>query len=138
MASATSSPTPGIPLPFRTITDVQAFPSWRSDVAAVQLLATSPRLRWTEQGPEGSITFEVAEFSPPAKLVSRIADADLPFGGTWTYDLRGAGGETTLTITERGEVYNPVYRFVSRFVLGHRATIDRYLSDLERALGRGG
>ena len=43
----------------------------------------------------------------------------------------GSGG-SVVTITEHGSVYNPVFRFVSRFIMGHTATIDGYL----RALGR--
>jgi hypothetical protein len=35
-----------------------------------------------------------------------------------------------LTITEEGEIYNPVFRFVSRFVIGYTATIDGYLARL--------
>ncbi|HMA23731.1 MAG TPA: hypothetical protein VKP00_07045, partial [Gemmatimonadaceae bacterium] len=37
-----------------------------------------------------------------------------------------------VTIVERGSVYNPLFRFVSRFFMGHTATIDAYL----RALGK--
>jgi len=37
------------------------------------------------------------------------------------------GNATTLRITENGEVYNVIFRFVSRFVMGHSATIDKYL-----------
>ena len=42
-------------------------------------------------------------------------------------------------ITENGEVYNPLFRFMSRFVFGHTATIDKYLEDLGQVLhGMGG
>ena len=47
-----------------------------------------------------------------------------------TFELAAAGTGTRLTITERGEVYNPLFRVMSRFILGHTATIDRYLADL--------
>jgi hypothetical protein len=30
-------------------------------------------------------------------------------------------------LVRHGEVYNPVFRFVSRYVMGHSATIDKYL-----------
>jgi hypothetical protein len=39
-----------------------------------------------------------------------------------------------LRITEDGEVYNPVFRFVSRFVMGHTATMDKYLADVGKAI----
>jgi hypothetical protein len=77
------------------------------------------------------------------RLVTRIADPSLPFGGGWTFDLIAANdatpgapnASTTLRITEDGEVYNPIFRFVSRFVMGHHATIDAYLRDVGTRLG---
>ena len=40
-----------------------------------------------------------------------------------------------VTITESCEVYNPIFRFMSRFVFGHSATIKRYLRDLGKKFG---
>jgi hypothetical protein len=34
-------------------------------------------------------------------------------------------------------VYKPVFRFVSRSVIGHTRSIDRYLSDLDKRLTSG-
>lgn len=64
----------------------------------------------------------------------RIADPNLPFGGTWTYDLVPGDQACSLTVTEDGEVYNPLFRFVSRFIIGHTATIDSYLKALQTKL----
>jgi hypothetical protein len=68
---------------------------------------------------------------PARRLVTRIADHNLPYGGTWTYELTPDGSGTRLTITENGEVYNPIFRFVSRFIMGHTASMESVL----RALG---
>lgn len=68
---------------------------------------------------------------PPSLLVARIADPKLPFGGTWTYRIAGAAAGSDLTITEDGEVYNPIFRFMSRFVFGHHATMDQFISKLQ-------
>ncbi|HUD13497.1 MAG TPA: hypothetical protein VMQ56_07565, partial [Terracidiphilus sp.] len=57
------------------------------------------------------------------------------YGGSWSFVLEPANGGTRLTITEDGEVYNPVFRFVSRFVMGQTATQDAYLRALEKAVG---
>jgi uncharacterized protein YndB with AHSA1/START domain len=119
---------------YRALTEVERYPGWRSDVQKVDVLSQGPAARWREHGSNGTITFEVAEHQAPARLVSRIADRSLPFGGTWTYELSGQGQGTRLKITEHGEVYNPVFRFMSRFVFGHTATMDRFLSDLTRHL----
>lgn len=69
---------------------------------------------------------------PPSLLVTRISDPKLPFGGTWTYRIEPAGaGASDLTITENGEVYNVIFRFMSRFVLGHYGTMDAFIRDLQ-------
>jgi uncharacterized protein YndB with AHSA1/START domain len=119
---------------FAALTDVEAFPRWRADVQEVDVTARTPQLQWQERGSDGTIAFEVQESDPPRRLVTRIADRTLPFGGAWTFTLQPEGGGTKLTITENGEVYNPLFRVMSRFVFGHAATIDRYLRDLQEHL----
>jgi len=36
-----------------------------------------------------------------------------------------------VAITEDGEVYNPFFRFMSRFVFGHAATLDEFVKNLD-------
>ena len=88
----------------------------------------------TDWVPGKRIAYEIVETDPPRKLMTRIADKSLPFGGTWTYDLKEAGTGTELTITEDGEVYNPLFGLVSKYIIGHTATIDRYLAALKKKL----
>ena len=67
--------------------------------------------------------------------MTRIDSKSLPFGGTWTYDVQPASdGRTKLQITEDGEVYNPIFRFVSRFFIGYEGTLRQYVADVERTL----
>jgi hypothetical protein len=90
---------------------------------------------WRETGKDGqTITYEEMESSAAHRRVVRIADPQLPFGGTWTYEITRNGSGSSLTLTEHGEVYNPLFRFVSRFILGHTATIDAYLKALSATL----
>ena len=118
---------------FSVLRDVEKFPTWRSDVKSVEMLATTPALRWRERG-DNDITFEMETVEAPRKIVTRIVDRTLAFGGSWTYELSPQDGGTRLVITENGEVYNPLFRFMSRFVFGHTATIDKFLEDLGRYL----
>jgi hypothetical protein len=71
----------------------------------------------------------------PTTLVTRITDKSLPFGGRWEYRVAGEGGGSRVRITEHGEVYNPVFRFVSRFIMGHTATASAYLKALGARFG---
>jgi hypothetical protein len=115
-----------------SLTDVPAFPTWRPGLSRVELLPDENGQRgWREFEKNDAITYRVVESVPPRRLVTRIADQNLPYGGSWTYDLTPDGSGTRLTITENGEVYNPIFRFVSRFVLGYTSTMDGVL----RALG---
>ena len=91
---------------------------------------TQPPLKWRETDSSGTITYERVETIAPRRIVNRIADPKLPFGGSWTYEVAPSGDGTELTITENGEVYNPLFRFVSRFIMGHSATIEKYQHDL--------
>jgi uncharacterized protein YndB with AHSA1/START domain len=121
---------------YDALTNVSAFPSWRSKVKSAEVVAPiEGKLTFRERSSDGEILYVVDDATPARRLVTRIADKTLPFGGTWTYELSPEGQGTALRITEDGEVYNPLFRFVSRFVLGHTATIDTYLADLGKKFG---
>jgi uncharacterized protein YndB with AHSA1/START domain len=114
------------------LANVADYPRWRPDVRSVDVLSTEGALRWREQTQHGAITFERSEEHRPRRLVARIADETLPFGGAWTYELASEAPGTRLTITERGYVTNPIFRFMARFVFGHHRTQEDFL----RALGQ--
>jgi uncharacterized protein YndB with AHSA1/START domain len=120
---------------FALISDVRGYPTWRTGLTKVEVLPDADgHLRWKEitKG-NGPISYVMEEAVPNRRLVARIADTNLPFGGAWTYELTPMGAEGVgLAITEDGDVYNPIFRFVSRFVMGHTATIERYLDDIEK------
>jgi uncharacterized protein YndB with AHSA1/START domain len=149
---------------FAIISDVEKVPTWRADVTRVEILpADEGRMMFREHGSD-AVTYRVETSEPPRRRVVRIADANLPYGGTWTYEVTPAAPAVTassvgaaspapasgaradaeaaaltpltqITITERGEVYNPIFRFMSRFVFSHHATIDAYLTALGKKLG---
>jgi hypothetical protein len=119
---------------FAVLQDIEAYPKWRSDVTKVEVLARDPVPRWRERGSNGTITFEMQEAQRATRMVGRIADTSLAFGGSWTYVLTPDATGTRVSITENGEIYNPIFRFMSRFVFGQTATLDRYLADLVRHL----
>ena len=112
-------------------------PNWRPDVRSFAELPPHDGHRmWSETDKSGqTITYEAMESIAPRRLVTRIADPKLPFGGTWTYEISPTSDGCTLTITENGEVYNPVFRFVSRFIMGHAATHTAYMKALHTRLG---
>src|SRR5262245_49966733 len=122
---------------WQTITDIDAFPSWREGVKRVQRLPDRDgRPVWVEEGRSGKMTLAVERLEAPRLLVGRIADPGLPFGGTWTYEITPAPGGSHLRITEDGEIYNPTSRFMARFVFGYEGTIHSYMASLQKRLTR--
>jgi uncharacterized protein YndB with AHSA1/START domain len=118
------------------ITGVEEFASWRPDVKSVERLPDkNGKPAWKENWTNGTVLpIEVDEWDPPRLMVTRIADASLPFGGTWTYEIAPAEGGAALTITEKGEVYNPIFRLVAR-LMGHDKTIADYQAALAKKFG---
>ena len=110
---------------------------WRSDISGYEVLAERDGHRvWRERDKHGQgILFEEVKAEPPHHLEVRIADPSLPFGGGWTYEITQVDGGSYLRVTENGEVYNPIFRFVSRFVMGHAATLEQYLTALGKKFG---
>jgi hypothetical protein len=110
---------------YALIRDVAAAPSWRGDVKRVEILSPT---QFREQGEHGGVTYDIVEDLPPGRFVTRIADRNLGYGGSWTWDVTPSAAGSRLTITENGEVTNIFFRFMSRFVFGHTATIDKVLT----------
>jgi hypothetical protein len=112
-------------------------PTWRPDVRSFeQLSARDGRRTWKEVDSHNqAILYESVEEKPPLRLVTRIADPSLPYGGTWIHEITPEADGCVLKITEDGEVYNPIFRFMSRFVFGHSASIEAYVKALRTKLG---
>jgi uncharacterized protein YndB with AHSA1/START domain len=119
------------------ITDIDAFSSWRADVTRVERLPDRNGYPvWVEEGQHGKMTMAVERMEAPRILVGRIADRGLPFGGTWTYEITPEPSGSRLRITENGEIYNPLFRFMARFVFGYEGTLRSYMASLDKRLAR--
>ncbi|MGA7697425.1 MAG: SRPBCC family protein [Candidatus Sulfotelmatobacter sp.] len=112
--------------------------NWRPDVVRYEAVPDANGRELMSEITRGgeTITYELLDRVPARSLKRRIATDNLPYSGTWTYSLQPNGEGTVVRITEDGEVNNPVFRFMSRFVLGHTRTMDAYLRALGKATGQ--
>ncbi len=76
---------------------------------------------------------EVVERVPPSKLVTKIV-GETQFGGTWTFDIAPTPNGSRMTITERGEIYNVVFRTLAKYVFGYTSTMDGCLAAAQKKL----
>jgi uncharacterized protein YndB with AHSA1/START domain len=118
------------------ITEVESMPQWRKDMKGVKRLPDVNGMpAWVETLGTGEMPLQVEEWDPPRRMVARIMDDNLPFGGTWTYEVASAEGGSALRLTESGFVKPAIFRFMARFVFGYTSTMEQYLKDLGRKFG---
>jgi Polyketide cyclase / dehydrase and lipid transport len=117
---------------WRRLIDFRAFPQWRNSLQRVEPISDS---EWTEVDRHNQRLPMKIVSADPGRILTAITGKDLPFGGGWEFTLRPRGSDTQLMITENGEVYNPIFRFVSKFIMGHTATMRQYAADLARSFG---
>ena len=116
------------------LTDFKDYPAWRSDVKSVNVRSS---VEWVEVNGRGdNLPLKIITQDTGQRLVTQIQGQGLPFGGSWEYRLKSNGDSTIVTITENGEVYNPMFCFVSKFIMGHNASLKKYAGFLDKSFRR--
>jgi uncharacterized protein YndB with AHSA1/START domain len=118
------------------ITDFAGATTWRTGLARVEMLPpVGGKASFVEHGKDGKLPFVVEEQVAPRRLVMRILDKGLAFGGCWILEVAADGDGARLTITEDGFIRNPIFRTLSRTVFSTSATIEQYLRGLGAHFG---
>lgn len=121
---------------YAVVRDFASAPKWRADLKQVDVeTRDGGPLYFREVGKNGTVNYELLEDVPAERMVTRIRDTDLGYAGQWAYQFAAENGGTRVTIREDGEVSNVFFRFMSRYVFGHTATIDSYLTSLAKHFG---
>ena len=119
------------------LTDYPSMPRWWPAVKSIRMekLADGTELTWNTDKHGQEIPFRTGESKANEKLVRVIAKDDLPFGGTWTYELADTpGGGTKLTLTEDGYIKPPIFRAIAKWFLGLDTTMKDFLTHFEAHL----
>lgn len=97
---------------YALISDLKGYPAW-----------------W----PGNSTKVEVVESVAPSRFTTRIV-GETDFGGTWTMEIVPTPQGSRLTIIERGEIYNPIFRTMAKFVFGYTSTMESCLAAAAKKL----
>ena len=120
---------------YEAIRDVERGTGWRTGLKKVEVVSQAGEpFRWRETADWGTITFVREVDDAPRRIVARIADEDQGFGGTWTYAITPSPRGSTLRIREDGTVASPLFRFMSKYVIGYYRSLETYAKDLSRHL----
>jgi uncharacterized protein YndB with AHSA1/START domain len=112
--------------------------AWRPELKAIkQLPDRNGHAVWQETDKHGNtLELEDTVIEPPKKLVREVHDTGNIFSGRWEIDITPTDNSGSMVhITEYGEVPNPLFRFMSRFVFGHTKSIEDYLGALAARFG---
>jgi hypothetical protein len=111
------------------LTDFRSYKMWRSGLKSVEAI---DHKQWKEESSHGVILYELEVGEIDKQLITRIVSDNLPFGGYWYFQLTETAQGCNLSITENGEVYNPIFRFMSKFMFGQESTVRQYMADLQK------
>ena len=119
---------------WKVIRDLGGMSAWWGEVkSSVRTADKDGHERWEQSIGGFAMAVVVEADEPPRRLVTHIDSAPgASFGGGWTYEIVPTPEGSRVTVTERGWIANPVFRFMSRFIFGYYGSIEKYL----RALGR--
>lgn len=121
---------------WKIITDLEDQPSWRKDLKEIKIIDATPNKEiWTEVSKGGDeLSFKTKIKTEPSRYEAEIIN-NSDFGGYWEVTLEPIDGGTRFTLTEHGEIYNPMFRTIAAVFFDMHATIDEYLADLAAKLG---
>ena len=97
------------------VSDYEKWSAWNPEVKSVTSLPDQNGRRMINVvGSWGTAPTAIAVWNPPSKLRTEMNAGS--FSGSWTYEVAPAlDGGTLLTITEEGDVGNPIFRAMMIF-----------------------
>jgi len=110
---------------------VGSYADWRPEIQSTLVDGEE----WQEFTTGRALRLGVVESEAPRRFIARVLDDDLPFTREWTWQLVPEGEGTRVTLIERGETSNPLYRFVGAHMKGHHGAIDSALNALAVRVG---
>lgn len=120
---------------WKLIRTFKEYPNWRDDIFSVEeMVGSDPRPAWTQIGGK-SLSYIATTDEAPVRFTTRILDDDLGYSSEWQHVLAPVGDGTRLTITETGEVPNPIFRFLGAHIVGYNGPIDAFLRNAALELG---
>lgn len=114
---------------WKILTTQNEYKNWRKGIKELIVIDDN---HWSELNAHGDmINYRSDWVELNKKLLTVITNDNLPYGGHWEFQIQSINEGCHLRITENGEVYNPIFRFMSKYVFGHEATLKAYMTDLQ-------
>lgn len=112
-----------------------ALSAWPADSRYAQSAPEAGSAASRKRPVDGQTAIRVRKLVEPELLVVTFDNDQHPFIGTRTVEIHPVFGGTLLTITERGKITDPFYRFLSRVMFKDASGLHDYAARAQRALG---
>lgn len=111
------------------LTNYKEYTSWRNGIKELTIDSTN---HWTEKNSHGdNVSYQLEVVDDKRTFITRIINKDLAYGGYWEFSISPLQDGCLVKITENGEVFNPIFRFMAKYFFGHETTLKNYMRDLE-------
>jgi hypothetical protein len=121
---------------------IRQLPLDRSDLRNIESASEKDRVPESIEVMGSPVKIEAPTQRPPAELVVTTVERDLPFSGTWTFQLAPEVNGTRLTIVEAATIRSRPLRFFVKTILGEDVLMEgifravkRKLSEVPRTTG---
>ena len=119
------------------ITNYAKLPEWSKSTAKAEALEPKDgKPVWRLITKHGEVMdLVIDEETPMTRHVATIANDNLPFGGSWIFELTPTETGTRVTLTEKGYLKQPILRALSALVWGHDHMLKEFLTELGAKFG---
>lgn len=125
---------------WKIVSDLGAWPMWHAEVQRTERVPQAASETWRLFQRGRALPVRVVERRAPANgaagvFVTEIADAGLPFGGTWRWEILDTARGVEVTVTEDGFIDSALFRALAHRWLGYTRTAEGMLRALARHRG---
>lgn len=100
---------------WKILTSPADYKGWRKEIKELKVIDDR---HWSELNAHNdTINYRADWVEQNRKLSTVILNENLPYGGRWEFEITKTDTGSHLRITENGEVYNPIFRFMSKLYL---------------------
>ncbi len=117
------------------ISDLEGQPRWKKSLVSVKRIEGSEEVYVEDYGGT-KLTLKTEERVEGQRLVRVLVNQNIPYQGSWTYVVEPLGQEECLlTLTEKAQIKNPVFRFLAQGFFGYEESLKAALTELSAVAG---
>lgn len=118
------------------VADLEGQAEWSEMIHSVDVSETADGQKlYTQMTDMGPLPLVVVLSEEPERFKTEIHGTDMGWGGTWDWTIEPTDAGSRMTIVEEGWIENPVFKFLSHYVMEPHEAMDSVLTLIAREVG---